>query len=258
MPEMPQLRVVTLESIRRHEEVDPLRVDGLRQRIEAERIQVNPMVCIEAPGDKLVLLDGATRTEALKAMGLSHAVVQVVDADSVGLGTWHHVVRAVGLNDFVAAVEAPSELELVTEEWPPTIHLSDGRRFHARGFGISPNATLAHLVNTYIGRWQVDRVPEPEPSHAARSFGDWTALIEFPTLTVEDVMRAAIGQDLLPAGVSRFMVPERALRLNMPLELLEGDGGAVAKQGALDDLLAARAREGRVRRYAEPVFILDD
>jgi hypothetical protein len=257
MPHMPVLRVVPLESIRRHEEVDPLRVDRLRQRITADRIQVNPMVCIEAPGGELVLLDGATRTESLKSIGLEHAVVQMVDADSVSLGTWHHVVRGVSHDDFVAAVTAPSELELVTAEWPPTIHLNDGSNFHARGLGISPNATLAHLVKTYVGQWQVNRAPEPD-LQLARRFGDWTALIEFPTLTVEDVMGAAISEDLLPAGVTRFLVPERALRLNIPIDLLETDESIEQKQASLDGLIDERARAGRVRRYAEPVYILDD
>lgn len=257
MSRMPRLRVVPLESIRRHEEVDPLRVDRLRQRITADRIQVNPMVCIEAPGGELVLLDGATRTESLKGIGLEHAVVQLVDAASVGLGTWHHVVRGVSVDDFVAAVSAPSEMELATEEWPPTIHLNDGSNFHARGIGISPNATLAHLVKTYIGQWQVNRAPEPD-IQLARNFGDWTALVEFPTLTVEDVMTAAVSNDLLPAGVTRFLVPERALRLNVPIDLLETGQSVEDKQASLDAMLDERARNGRIRRYAEPVYILDD
>lgn len=257
MPHLPRLRVVPLESIRRHEEVDPLRVDRLRSRLETEGIQVNPMVCIETSGEDLVLLDGATRTEALRSLGLGHAVVQLVDENTVGLSTWHHVVRSAPLDDFVSAVSEPSEMELTTAEWPPTIHLSDGRSYHARGIGISPNATLAHLVKTYIGHWRVNRSPEADVSLAARNYPDWTALIEFPSLTLEEVMKAALGQDLLPAGITRFLVPERALRLNVSLSLLES-GTQEEKQSALDDLIAERAGEGRIRRYAEPVFILDE
>lgn len=258
MPHMPMLRVVPLERVRRHEEVDPLRVGRLQQRIEREGVQVNPMVCIETPGDDLVLLDGATRTEALKSLGLEHAVVQVVETDAVSLGTWHHVVRGVPLDDFVSSVSEPSEIELTVAEWPPTVHLRDGRTYHARGIGISPNATLAHLVRTYVGNWQVNRAPEPDLVTASRNFGDWTAVVEFPTLSIEDVMAAAIGNDLLPAGVTRFLVPERALRLNIPISLLDGSGGIPAMQHALDELITERAQAGRIRRYAEPVFILDD
>jgi hypothetical protein len=258
MPHLPRLRVVPLESIRRHEEVDPLRVDRLRQRMGTEGVQVNPMVCIETAGDEMVLLDGATRTEAMKGMGLGHAAVQLVEEDSVSLGTWHHVVRGAPTDDFVSAISEPSEMELTTAEWPPTIHLNDGRTFHARGVALSPNATLAHLVRSYIGHWRVNRSPESDLTLASRNYGDWTAVIEFPALTVEEVMKAALGHDLLPAGVTRFLVPERALRLNMPLELLEDGGDIQASQAALDDLIAERAREGRIRRYSEPVIILDD
>lgn len=258
MPHMPRLRVVPLESIRRHEEVDPLRVERLCDRISTEGMQVNPMVCIDTEGDDMVLLDGATRTESLRQIGLEHAVVQLVSPESVGLGTWHHVVRNAPIDDFVAALSEPSEMELTDTEWPPTIRLSDGRNYHARGIGITPNATLTHLVRSYTGHWQVNRLPEPDLALAARNYGDWTALIEFPTLSIEDVMDAAIGQDLLPAGVTRFLVPDRVLRVNMPLSLLNSSKGLGSKQAALNELLAERARTGRIRRYSEPVFILDD
>jgi hypothetical protein len=71
-------------------------------------------------------------------------------------------------------------------------------------------------------------------------------------------MKAAVSEDLLPAGVTRFLVSERALRLNMPIDLLAVDNGIEAKQVALDELIEERAREGRVRRYEETVFILDE
>ena len=40
MPHLPVLRVVPLESVRRHEEVDPLRVERLVGRIEAEGVTI--------------------------------------------------------------------------------------------------------------------------------------------------------------------------------------------------------------------------
>jgi hypothetical protein len=83
-------------------------------------------------------------------------------------------------------------------------------------------------------------------------------VVEFPTLSLDDVMKAAVSEDLLPAGVTRFLVSERALRLNMPIDLLAVDNGIEAKQVALDELIEERAREGRVRRYEETVFILDE
>lgn len=255
---MPVLRVVPLERIRRHEKVDPFRVDRLVERMSSEGIQVNPMVCCGAPSGELVLFDGATRTEALKRIGLEFAAVQMVEPSAVNLQTWHHVIRQCPSDEVVAAIESSSELSLTDSDWPPKIHTSEGSSRSVRGAGISPNATLSTLVDIYIGRWTVSRVTDPARDYVATRFSDWSVLVEFPTLSIEDVMKAAIGEDFLPAGITRFLVPERALRLNIEMSLLSSPGSQSDKQEALDRLLEERALAGRVRRYDETVFILDD
>lgn len=260
MPHMPTLRVVSLDRIRRHEEIDPLRVERLVGRIESEGIQVNPMVCCVAPGGELVLLDGATRTESLKQIGLEHAVVQLVDPDSVTLETWHHVVRGCAPGDLIKAVNSRADLNLGDRDGDgrPIVHTNGGRSTVVTGIDLSTNATLSALVDCYVGRWTVSRATDPGPDSVGWSFSDWAAVAEFPTLTIDDVMNAAVNNDLLPAGITRFLVPERALRLNVPLTLLASDRSAEEKQLDLDQMLERRANDGRIRRYEEAVFILDD
>ena len=258
MPHLPLLRVVPLESIRSHEEFDPLRVERLVARIEAEGVQMNPMVCCTAPDGQLVLLDGATRTESLRSMGLPHAIVQMVEPDEVDLQTWHHVIRGVGSDEVLATVSANPELMLSEETGTPGIHVKGAGSHLVLGEGISANATLTHLVGSYIGKWQVSRVADPGLDPVAWSFPDWSVVVEFPTLSLEDVMKAAVTEDLLPAGITRFLVNERALRLNAPVDLLASGETVAHKQEALDEILARRAQEGRVRRYEETVFILDE
>lgn len=258
MPHLPDLRVVPLDSIRRHEQIDPLRVRRLVGRIAADGVQVNPMVCVEGPGSVLVLLDGATRTESLRTIGLEHAVVQVVDPATVTLQTWHHVVRGCDPDELAEAIGANPDLMLSREPGTPALHLRTGSDHLVTGSGISPNATLTAVVSGYVGRWTITRSVEAAADVVAATFPDWAAVVEFPILTLDDVMKAAIGDDLLPAGITRFLVPERALRLNAPLELLQTPRTAAEKQRALDELLEQRATEGRIRRYEEPVFVLDD
>jgi len=258
MPHMPVLRVVPLESILRHEEIDPFRVDRLVERIVSEGIQVNPMVCCPAPTGDLVLLDGATRTESLKRIGLEHAVVQLVDPGAVELETWHHVVRGCEVADLLGQVSARPGLGITEARGTPCLHLRNGRSMLVEGTGLTANATMTALVDAYMGRWTVSRATDPTPGSVEWSFPDWTAVAEFPTLTIDDVLRAAVGHDLLPAGITRFLVPERALRLNVSLDLLGSDRSLDEKQAALDGLLEERARDGRVRRYEETVYILDD
>ncbi len=258
MAQMPKLRVVLLDRIRRHEEVDPLRVARLRDRIREEGTQLNPMVCIETSGGDMVLLDGATRTEALKGLGLEHAVVQLVDPTDVELETWYHVIRQAPPLDVVAVISARPELLLSEDQGTPRIRVAEHGSRSVLGTGASVNATLSALVNSYVGRWTVSRVTDTSPETITWRFPDWSVVVEFPPMTMDDVMKAAVGADLLPAGVTRFLVNDRALRLNMDLSVLASPGETDVKQQALDSLLAARARAGRIRRYEETIVMLDD
>lgn len=258
MPHLPLLRVVPLSAIRRHEEVDPLRVGRLSERIGADGTQANPMICLEASGGDLVLLDGATRTESMKRLGLKHAVVQLVDANTMSLGTWHHVVRGAPTEEVLGTIRSADGITLVKGVGTPAVHTHDGDSFRVTSETLSDNAALSALVRSYMGKWTVNRSPDPRVEAVTGRFPDWAVIVEFPTLTVDDVMKAAVGNDPLPAGITRFVVPERALRLNMPLDLLAADRSVAEKQIALDELLDERARAGRIRRYEEPVFILDE
>ena len=216
------------------------------------------MVCIEGAFDELVLLDGATRTAALNRLGLPFGVVQIVAAGSVTLETWHHVVRECTPAELVKAVAARADLRIVDDEGPPRIWAPDGTRRTVYGESLRPNGAISSLVGAYVGQWRVNRMIDVDSSAASRRFPNWAGLVEFPALTVEDVMKAAIGEDLLPAGITRFIVPGRALRVKVDLELLGSPGTETDKQRMLDDLMADRAGEGRIRRYEEPVVILDD
>jgi hypothetical protein len=255
---MPQLRVIPLERIRPHEEVDPLRVDRLAPRLEGEGIQLNPIIATEHESGDYVLLDGATRTESLKRLELSYAVVQIVEPDVVQLETWHHVVRQAPADEIIASVVDHDGLEVIGDEGPPRITTPDGAVRTVLGTGISYFAALAALVDAYVGQWKLSRVIDPDLDLVAWRYPDWAAVVEFPALTIEDVMKAAIDNDPLPAGITRFVVPDRALRINVELSLLREPGSALEKQELLDRIFEERARAGRIRRYEEPVVILDD
>ena len=258
MPHMPVLRVVPLERIRRHEEIDPLRVERLQARIAADGVQLNPMVCVEAEDGDLVLLDGATRTESLRGLDLPHAVVQLVRPAAVTLHTWHHVVRGCSPDDLTDTVSEVEELRVVAPGDPPAVHLSTGQSFGVDGGELSLSATLSALVSSYVGTWDVTRATEPSPDVVGASYPDWAAIVEFPILTIDDVMTAALSDDLLPAGITRFLVHERALRLNLGLDVLSSPDSAASKQAKVDRILEERARQGRLRRYEETIFVLDD
>ena len=249
---VPALRVVPLESLRPHEEVDPIRVSQLRDRIIADGVQANPVICAEADGH-FVILDGATRTEALRGLELPHIVVQAVDPSTVTLETWHHVLRNCPSDEVMARIGSVPGILVTDDEGRPQVTTVEGGRFSVLGQDMSPNTTMNALVDSYIGQCETSRIIDPHPDTVTARFPDWSVIVEFPAVGIDDVVKAALGDDLLPAGVTRFLIHERVLGLQAPLSILQsGD------QGALDRLVDERSVAGRVRRYEETVVILDE
>ncbi len=258
MSQLPVLAVAPIEMIRPHEDFDPIRVDRLKDRIAGDGTQLNPMVCTLAPDGSYVLLDGATRREAFHRLGLPHAVVQVVDPNTVSLGTWHHVLREGDMDRLESSIATNPSIRAEADSGTPRINISDSGWMTITPVDVSGNAALNSLVSCYRGQFTVARVTDPSEKAVSRTHDDWLAIVEFPALTIADVMDAATRSDHVPAGITRFVVPARALRLSIGLDFLRDPAGTSVKQERLDEILASRDREGRVRRYDEPVIILDD
>jgi hypothetical protein len=94
----PDLRVVPLDTIWVHEDPGPSRFVALRDAIGKQGVLENPVVvgsvtAAAADRHRFVHLDGANRIAALRALGCTHVVVQVVDLhrpQHVRLSAWAH------------------------------------------------------------------------------------------------------------------------------------------------------------------------
>lgn len=239
-----------------HEQAEPRRVERMVARLKADDCLGNPPVVFEL-GDRYVLIDGANRISALRALGCQHAVVQVASPAVVRLTTWHHVLTATTAERVLAALEAVPQLQLhdIDLRAVCTVQLADGRRLavHPRP-GADRFAVLAPLVAGYLRQAVVRRVTEPDLA----AHPDAAALVAFVELTVDDVLAAVRDGTLLPAGVTRFVIPGRVLALNAPLAPLRSQQPAEALEWWLAELLSDRRTEGRIRHYPEAVFVLDD
>ncbi|MGA7272913.1 MAG: NAD(P)-dependent oxidoreductase, partial [Acidimicrobiia bacterium] len=266
------VRFVPLERVVPHEATDPRRAERLARRLSEEGVMRNPTI-VAAIGDRYVVLDGATRTDALRLLDSPHAVVQDVGVeDGLSLETWHHVVRRlpVGqLADLLGGLEgiwleeveghSPHQRMIeygglcsvtsATDDQAFVLHAAEGRnRFQA----------VASVAETYIAEALVSRTLERDVRRLHGWYPDMTALVEYPEFTVEQVLLAARSGTLLPAGVTRFIVPGRVLHLDVPLELVTGDQSLEEKNRWLHDHLTEKERAGEIRYYREPVYILDE
>lgn len=80
----------------------------------------------------------------------------------------------------------------------------------------------------------------------------------FPSFDIKFVLQSAVEEKLLPAGITRFVVPGRVLRVNVDLENLRGKDPLSHKNAWLNRLIAEKFASRSVRYYQEPVYLLDE
>lgn len=267
----PDLRVVPVARCVLHEETDVSRVERLMVRFADEGVLRNPPV-VGSSRDfaSLLVLDGATRVTALRALGVPHVVVQVVDyaAESVRLHMWGHLLSGVtleelagGLGDVGVFFCGVDEVEagVARREVLAFVAGCDGRCLALGGGGdvAVQAAVLRRLFAVYGGRGRVFRVPLDEWSVRLGEYGTSLAVV-FPHYGKADLLALVRAGAVLPAGVTRHVVPGRALHVNVPFEVLCDARTDGEKQGWLDVWLQERRSAHRVRYYAEPTFLFDE
>lgn len=265
------LRVVPLERVLPHEHFDPQRVNDLADRLRNETTLVNPPLVIEWEGS-YVVLDGATRTTAFKQLGYPHTVVQLVSPDDtrLALHTWYHAVSGPGTEELIEYLRrvptcelalAPSDkLQQLVDEGEALCSLirPDGTGFLVRAAGAPPLRALNDLVAAYTEIGVITRTLNTEQRVLKAEVPDISLLVIFPQFTLLEVLEAAIAGDLLPAGITRFVIPGRILRLHAQLEELKADKPLARKNAWLNKMLADKLSRRRVRFYQEPVVLLDE
>lgn len=270
--EYPNLQILPADKVKLHEHHDPQRTEPLYNRIENDQILKNPpLVAPLSNGEKeYMVLDGANRVTALKKMGIPHILAQVVDPDSpqVGLKTWNHVIWNIKTEQLIDAIDAISYVSCEPYQ-------ADEFDFDAKtaGFMQTPDGpferialpetgmrsiAINDIVASYMGISRYDRTQIEDLAKIPGMYNELAALIVFPPFTIHDVFRFTNENKLLPAGVTRFSVAPRALRVNYPLGNLAGDASREEKQELLNEFIKIRMNLKGVRVYTEPTVLYDE
>ena len=264
---VPDLRIVPAENLHAHESHDSQRSRPLIERLREDEYIINPPVVAPIDEQGFVILDGANRCHALRALGYPHLPVQVVEWDSgqIRLDTWHHVVSnwtAAELLDGLA--ELP---DLIIEDCGNTrpvanLTLADGRSMDLTTGEQDPhsrNALLCQIVAVYQRNAVLYRSVLDKLSQAREHFPDMVALLRFPRVTFRDIITAAREKAWIPPGVSRHIISGRALRIYYPVRHLGEDGrSAGQKNEDMQEWLRQKLARREVRFYAESTYQFDE
>jgi hypothetical protein len=119
-------------------------------------------------------------------------------------------------------------------------------------------AGLNQLVRAYQTRGRIERTNAGSAAEMERAFPKAAGLVVFLAFTVQDVVDAVSDGLLLPAGLTRFIVSPRALRVNYSLEALALEETREEKEQALARWLHGRVVDRTVRYYAEATYLFDE
>jgi len=267
------LEVVPINQVTPHEQIDEKRVVRLMKRLQTESRLINPPI-VTYWHDRYVILDGATRFTALHRLGYPHMIVQVVDAqrDDFELHTWYHVISGERSVDELFAqlrkIEGirlqsipADELQGVFREQNALCYFLDRQRnaMLVRGAPAADSIQLmCKLVDCYNAWGLVERTLITDLARLQGQFPEMQAVAIFPQFSPETVFENASQGKLLPAGLTRFVIPGRILRLNADLARLKSDEPLVAKRAWFNQFLAEKLARSRLRYYQEPVILLDE
>jgi hypothetical protein len=273
--ELPDLRIFPTNKLISHEDCDPRRVERLSERIRDEGVLKNPPVVAAIPGsDKYVVLDGANRVLAFVTLRIPHIVAQLVAYQDSGveLDTWYHVVAGMQLAEFEAELTKVTGLKLQPcslEEARQALrdHQAAAYIVSASGVRMVCNTVhslehdtrlLNHLVSAYRGKARIYRASNDIWEKQKPYYADISALVIFPHLSPADIIQAAQSGNKIPTGITRHIIPNRAVNINIPLEILQADWKQKRKDAWLHEWLMERMNANAIRFYSESTFSFNE
>lgn len=265
------LAVVPLEKVFPHELVDPRRVDNLIQKLNTSEVFTNPPIVVRSNGHYIVL-DGATRVASFKKLGYPHIIVQILKKTAdYTLNTWYHVIRRIGtgvlinmLNDMPDITISKRDMktaqaDMAGYEGICYIQTVDKTIYNIH---LKPEVNylkaLNKLTSAYIDASHVTRSFDNNIDSLVSEFPDLTGVVVFPVFSLIQVLRIADEGNVLPSGITRFIIPGRVLRLNANFKTLKSDMDLNKKNKWLYDLVMERLSKDQVRYYAEPIYLMDE
>ncbi len=230
----PDLRILPFHKIIPHEGYDPCRVQRLVRNFQSTGTLFEPLIVTEYHG-KFVLLDGATRSQALKDLSITEAVVQIVEYRNpeVRLRTWNHVVFDLPTCALLSTLEAIPGFSIEPLFNIPIAALDlDGAVAQivspsGERFGVThsnPDLGIAwvlnQIVDIYRGSARVYRSTQLDQQLLRDNYPGFCTAIAFPRFHPNDVLQSATSGDHFPMGITRHIVAERVKDLNLPLNIL--------------------------------------
>jgi hypothetical protein len=275
---IPNLQLVPSGSVRFHEHPEHSRTLRLVARLKEEGVLRNPPIVAQLNAREFVLLDGANRISALQDMGLSHLPVQVIDYErpEVELKGWHHLLLESGgldLRGEYAKLGGVRVERVADADLPALLGL---RRLYAVlidpegvAWGLFPESgrvlirdwmpAIERVVAAYEGRTRLERIKLADYADLPDVFQTLDHQIAlYPKISKVELLSLVTDGLMIPTGLTRHLIPGRALGLNLDLRFLTELNTEAEKVDHLRRFVDDLEIRGRIRFYEESAFIMNE
>jgi hypothetical protein len=117
---------------------------------------------------------------------------------------------------------------------------------------------LHEIVGVYKGKADIFRASNDIWDIQKPYYPGITALVIFPRLKPADILHAAQNGYRVPSGITRHIIPARALNINIPMGILMMDWSLERKSQWLQEWLMGRMAANAIRFYAESTFSFNE
>lgn len=271
------LKIVSLQTVLLHEEIEYKRVDKLVERLRTDRVLKNPPMVAQSDDNgtpRYIVLDGASRSSALRKLNVPDILVQIVDyfSPQVKLESWNHLLLDITPTDLRRELDDTSCIAMVEMDEPQAHQELEDRKI--LGFlkfsdgivaGLRCSSDLAEqaaalndVVRAYEYKAELYRVSGTNLEQRVGDHKRVCAVMVFPRYKPEEIIKLALSGARVPMGITRHIIPGRALRVNLPLDILESDESLEEKNRWFDGWVDEKIKNRNVRYYQEPVFLFDE
>ena len=282
-----KLGFVHLDDLIFHQTCDFGRVRRLADQIKREGHLKNPVLVADLPAKnkadgfalkesrRLLVLDGIDRVSALRLLGFPDVLVQKVDYmdESVELSSWDHLIFKISKNQLTEKLKK-LDLEISPCEWswkrealedPRTVCYllfrdRSGLVLSERDASLEKRVrSLFSIIAIYRTAWEIYHPGlDVDPSSAFDDFEKSTAINILPVFKKEQVLDLIFRGILFPFGVSRFVIPQWVLGLEISCSVLGSNAPLSEKNLFLRELLSYRMKSKKAKLYQESVFLFNE
>ena len=117
---------------------------------------------------------------------------------------------------------------------------------------------LRRVVSVYNGRADIHRVRAMDLAGVAEHYEHVAGLIVFPEFASSDILALVREGGALPSGISRHVIPGRALRVGYAMAELADEAPLADKNRHLADWIRRKRQANQIRAYEESTVLYDE